>query len=73
MEIDAKANINKLAFLDRGIEKSPYQQEIKNYPDYLKQKPDGLKVISSLPGPNNPSNLPPFPAWENNLKLTLKL
>ncbi|MEG4531857.1 hypothetical protein [Microcoleus sp. D2_18a_D3] len=62
MEIDAKANINKLAFLDRGIEKSPYQQEIKNYPDYLKQKPDGLKVISSIPGPNNPLKLTPFPS-----------
>ncbi|MGB7891514.1 MAG: hypothetical protein WCF82_06390 [Microcoleus sp.] len=63
MEIDAKANINKLAFLDRGIdEKSPYQQEIKNYPDYLKQKPDGLKVISSIPGPNNPLKPTPFPS-----------
>ncbi|MBD1828430.1 hypothetical protein NDI47_22415 [Microcoleus vaginatus GB1-A2] len=62
MEIDAKANINKLAFLDRGIEKSPYQQQIKNYPDYLKQKPDGIKVISSIPGPNNPLKLTPFPS-----------
>ncbi|MEG4216717.1 hypothetical protein QUA27_15035 [Microcoleus sp. Pol14C6] len=62
MEIDGKANINKLAFLDRGLEKSPYQQEIKNYPDYLKQKPDGLKVISSIPGPNNPLKLTPFPS-----------
>jgi len=62
MEIDAQANINKLAFLDRGIEKSPYQQEIKNYPDYLKQKPDGLKVISSIPGTNNSLKLTPFPS-----------
>ncbi|MEG4805958.1 hypothetical protein QUA82_03490 [Microcoleus sp. F8-D3] len=62
MEIDARANINKLAFLDRGIEKSIYQQHIKNYPDYLKQKPDGLKVISSIPGPNNPLKPTPFPS-----------
>ena len=45
-ESDKKANSDKLAFLDCGIENSPYQKEIKNYPDCLKQKPDGLKVVS---------------------------
>jgi hypothetical protein len=30
---------DNLAFLDRGIEKSPYYQEIPNYPEYLKETP----------------------------------
>ncbi|MEG3896339.1 MULTISPECIES: hypothetical protein [unclassified Microcoleus] len=62
IEIDAKANINKLAFLDRGIQNFPYQKEIKNYPDYLKHKPDGLKVISNIPPANNPLKLSLFPS-----------
>lgn len=62
IEIDAKANSEKLAFLDRGIQNSPYQKEITNYPDYLKQKPDGLKVISYIPEPNNRLKLTAFPS-----------
>jgi hypothetical protein len=31
-------NAAKLAFLDKGIQTSPYQSEIKNYPTYLTQK-----------------------------------
>ena len=61
-EIDAKANSEKLAFLDRGIQNSPYQKEITNYPDYLKQKPDGLKVISYIPEPNNRLKFTAFPS-----------
>ncbi|HLO51964.1 MAG TPA: hypothetical protein VK211_26380 [Kamptonema sp.] len=45
-ESDQKANSDKLAFLDCGIENSPYKKNIKNYPECLKQKPDGLKVVS---------------------------
>lgn len=37
-ELNQGANANRLAFLDRGIENSPYQDEIENYPTYLKQK-----------------------------------
>ncbi|MEB3280616.1 MAG: hypothetical protein VKK42_17020 [Lyngbya sp.] len=37
-ELNQGANANHLAFLDRGIENSPYQNEIDNYPTYLKQK-----------------------------------
>jgi hypothetical protein len=62
IEIDLKANSEKLAFLDRGIQNSPYQKEITNYPDYLKQKPDGLKVISYIPEPNNRLKLTAFPS-----------
>ena len=62
IEIDAKANSEKLAFLDRGIQNSPYQKEITNYPEYLKQKPDGLKVISYIPKPNNRLKLTAFPS-----------
>lgn len=36
----------KLAFLDKGIDNSPYQKEISNYPSYLKEKPDGQEVLS---------------------------
>jgi len=61
-EIDVNANSEKLAFLDRGIQNSPYEKEIKNYPDYLKQKPDGLKVISYIPAANNPLKVSPFPS-----------
>jgi hypothetical protein len=32
------ANANHLAFLDRGIENSPYRDEIERYSTYLKQK-----------------------------------
>jgi hypothetical protein len=62
IEIDANANSEKLAFLDRGIQNSPYQKEITNYPEYLKQKPDGLKVISYIPEPNNSVKLTAFPS-----------
>jgi hypothetical protein len=61
-EIDVQANLDKLAFLDLGIQNSPYQKEINNYSDYLKQKPDGLKVISYIPPSNNPLKLSLFPS-----------
>ena len=39
IQLNRGANANNLAFLDRGIENSPYLKEIENYPTYLKQKP----------------------------------
>ncbi|MFO7028690.1 hypothetical protein B9T07_01190 [Limnospira fusiformis CCALA 023] len=39
IELDQEANASQLAFLDRGIENSPYQVELSNYPIYLEQKP----------------------------------
>ena len=50
-EITSGANASHLAFLDRGIQKSPYKQDIQHYPDRLKQKPETQQVIStSKPG-----------------------
>lgn len=43
-----KHGAEKLAFLDKGIEKSQYKGDIDNYPKRLEQKPDGKKVISAL-------------------------
>ncbi|EAW36425.1 hypothetical protein [Lyngbya sp. PCC 8106] len=37
-ELNQGANANHLAFLDRGIENSPYRNEIDHYPTYLLQK-----------------------------------
>jgi hypothetical protein len=62
IEIDIQANLEKQAFLDWGIQKSVYRKEIKNYPDYLKQKPDGVKFISYIPPANNPIKFSPFPS-----------
>ena len=43
---EANYDAYKLAFLDKGIDSSPYKKEIENYPSYLKEKPDGQEVIS---------------------------
>lgn len=48
MEIDNEANIDKLAFLDQGIENSPYLTEIENYYDYLQKKPLQYKPYPKL-------------------------
>ncbi len=47
IESDVKATAGEQAFLDSGINESPYQKEIKNYPTYLQAKPDG-KVVSYI-------------------------
>lgn len=38
IELNQGANANRLAFLDQGIENSPFRDEIVHYPMYLKQK-----------------------------------
>lgn len=38
-ERDEEASAIRLAFLDRGVENSPYRTEIENYPVHLQQKP----------------------------------
>lgn len=48
MEIDHQANIENLAFLDRGIENSPYLDEVANYWDYLQKKPLQYKPYPKL-------------------------
>jgi hypothetical protein len=35
-----------VAYLDRTIKNSPFESEVKNYPAYLGQKPDGITLIS---------------------------
>ncbi len=42
------ANSDKLAFLDRGIEQSPYQDTIPDYPEYLTRKPLQYSSYPSL-------------------------
>lgn len=39
-------NAYKLAFLDKGIESSPYRDQLTAFPDRLKEKPDGQEVKS---------------------------
>jgi peptidoglycan hydrolase-like protein with peptidoglycan-binding domain len=36
----------KLAFLERTIKNSPFEQEIKNFPTYLARQPDGTNLVS---------------------------
>lgn len=44
--------------LYRGVANSPFLSEIPNYPQYLQEKPDGLKVVS---GVQNSQGFSPFP------------
>lgn len=46
LQQEAGFDANKLAFLDRGIESSPYADDVKFYPDRLLQKPDGTQLVS---------------------------
>ncbi|GEM_PF-507362 len=46
IEINMNANADKLAFLYRGVQNSPYKQDIKDYPERLKAKPDRDNVVS---------------------------
>lgn len=38
-EYEVGANLDKFAFLDKGFEQSPYQNNLQNYPQYLSRKP----------------------------------
>lgn len=40
------SNMNRLSFLDRGIERSAYRDQLKQYPDRLRVAPDGQTVVS---------------------------
>ncbi|MBD3558109.1 hypothetical protein H6S82_04475, partial [Planktothrix sp. FACHB-1355] len=46
IEINMGASADRLAFLYRGVQKSPYKEQIKDYPERLKAKPDGERVVS---------------------------
>ncbi|HEY9643656.1 MAG TPA: S-layer homology domain-containing protein [Coleofasciculaceae cyanobacterium] len=43
---EAGFDASKLAFLDRGIDSSPYKADIPQFPNRLSQKPDGVNVTS---------------------------
>lgn len=47
-------NAEKLAFLDRGIEKSPYKAEIPAYPTRLTRKPDGKQLAAQSKSTDRP-------------------
>lgn len=66
LQQEAGFDANKLAFLDRGIEKSPYQDDVQSYPTRLTQKPDGVKLVSlgnqvTLTGSNQTVSFGPYP------------
>lgn len=46
LRAEAGYDAYKLAFLDRGINNSPYKADINSYPLRLKEKPDDHEVIS---------------------------
>ncbi|HEY9865127.1 MAG TPA: hypothetical protein V6D21_13210 [Candidatus Obscuribacterales bacterium] len=39
IEYEIGANLDKFAFLDKGLDQSPYQNHIQNYSQYLNRKP----------------------------------
>ncbi|NES87063.1 MAG: peptidoglycan-binding protein [Moorea sp. SIO2B7] len=49
---------DKPALLYKGIETSPYQDEIKYYSSRLKEKPDGTKLVSGIQADNSFSPYP---------------
>lgn len=46
IEKELEANSDNLAFLDRGIQKSPYKDLVDDYPNCFIAEPDGVKVVS---------------------------
>ncbi len=48
IEIEQGATAARLAFLDRGIDRSPYQSELTNYSSSLKQQPMGFRPYPQL-------------------------
>jgi S-layer homology domain len=59
-------NANKLAFLDQGIQNSPYKAELPQYPDRLREVPDGIEVVSlgetlKLTGTGQTITFSPYP------------
>jgi len=58
--------VGLLAFLDRMIENSTFAKELKNYPTRLKEKPNGINVISqgteiNLSDPTRTVAFSPYP------------
>ncbi|MBW4514320.1 MAG: S-layer homology domain-containing protein [Timaviella obliquedivisa GSE-PSE-MK23-08B] len=60
------ASADKLAFLDRGIQNSPYKADLPYYPDRLREVPDGTEVMSlgetiKLTGTHQTVSFTPYP------------
>lgn len=49
IEIQEGSDQNRVSFLDRGVQSSPYAAAIDQYPQRLQQKPDGRTVVSLGP------------------------
>jgi len=49
LQQEAGYDANKLAFLDRGIQNSPFSAAVKDYPTRLQQKTDGTQLASLGP------------------------
>jgi len=59
LKAEANFNSDRLAFLDKGINNSPYQNQVENYPEYLKILPSLYLPI--LPGLTVPKGAEVFP------------
>lgn len=60
------SNQDHLSFLDRGVKSSPYAGDIDNYPERLRQLPDGRSVVSlgsqiKLTGSSQVVSFVPYP------------
>ena len=59
LKAEAGFNSNKLAFLDKGINNSPYQNQVENYPEYLKILPSlDVPILPSLTLPKGAEVFP---------------
>lgn len=67
-EDKAKANADKLVFLDRGLDnpESPFKEEIINYPAHLQRKPDGVTLLSHLDKSGKFSPYPPHDEYPSS-------
>ncbi|HEY9662375.1 MAG TPA: S-layer homology domain-containing protein, partial [Allocoleopsis sp.] len=66
LQQEAGFDQSKLAFLDRGIQNSPYRDQVKSYPDRLTQLPNGSTLISlgtqlQLTGSDRVVSFTPYP------------
>jgi peptidoglycan hydrolase-like protein with peptidoglycan-binding domain len=66
LQMESGYGADKLAFLDRGVQNSPYKAEIVQYPDRLREIPDGIEVVSlgnqvTLTGSGKTVTFSPYP------------
>ena len=62
----SRFSADKLVFLDRGIQNSPYKADLPQYPDRLREVPDGIEVVSlgetlKLTGTSQTVTFRPYP------------